>query len=298
MTVPPYDFARYLDAKSAVDDRALNATVREALVKELSSLPTETVLRTIEAGAGLGAMSRRLIRWLPHPLRCLLVDGDDTLVEKAAERMPEQFRKEGWSVRRLAPRELELKTERRSVTLKLEARDALLPPSEPGEPCDLLVAHAFLDLPPLEEALKALFGLLRPGGLFYFTLVFDGCTVLQPPLDTSLDDLMEECYHRAMDKGEEAHSRTGRRLLDKLAGDGIPVLAAGSSDWLVYPPYAAEEPYFLHHILHFMEDALEGCPHLEPSRVRRWLAARHLQVEEERLVFMARHIDVLGRWRP
>ena len=71
---------------------------------------------------------------------------------------------------------------------------------EPGKSAwDLLVAHAVLDLIDLPTALPRLLSLLSPGGLFYFTLNFDGVTTFEPPIDPDLDALIEALYHRTMD---------------------------------------------------------------------------------------------------
>src|SRR5258708_28533939 len=72
-------------------------------------------------------------------------------------------------------------------------------------------------------------------------------------------------YHRDMDEriryGRPAgESRTGRRLFHHLRDAGAPALAAGSSDWVVYPApdgnYPADEAYFLRSILNTILDAL------------------------------------------
>jgi len=43
---------------------------------------------------------------------------------------------------------------------------------------DVLIAHAFLDLMDISAPLPMLLSLLKPGGLFYSTIQFDGATVL------------------------------------------------------------------------------------------------------------------------
>ena len=71
---------------------------------------------------------------------------------------------------------------------------------EPGKSAwDLLVAHAVLDLVDLPTALPPLLSRLAPGGLFYFSLNFDGATIFEPPIDPDLDALIEALYHRTMD---------------------------------------------------------------------------------------------------
>ena len=42
--------------------------------------------------------------------------------------------------------------------------------------------------------------LARPGGLFYFSINFDGVTALEPQIDAHLDDEIMRLYHRSMDE--------------------------------------------------------------------------------------------------
>jgi hypothetical protein len=56
----------------------------------------------------------------------------------------------------------------------------------PDGPFDVILAHAFLDLVDLDRALPRLLA-LRPGGVFHFSLNFDGLTFL-PEIDPALDE--------------------------------------------------------------------------------------------------------------
>jgi hypothetical protein len=165
---------------------------------------------------------------------------------------------------------------------------------------DLVLAHSFLDLVNPESMLAILSPLLRVDGLFYFTLVFDGATIFRPIIDPAFDAIVEASYHKSMDERSASdkptrHSQTGRMLLEALSVRGVSILDAGSSDWVVFPPYKGDEAYFLHHILHFMEETLGSCRDLDPHRLKRWLEARHRQVEDGRLIYIAHQLDVLGR---
>jgi hypothetical protein len=93
-------------------------------------------------------------------------------------------------------------------------------------------------------------------------------------------------------------SRTGRHLFAHLQATGAEVLAAGSSDWMVFAGangYPADEAYFLHFIVHTIHTALTGYPALDAERFTAWIAQRHAQVEQGTLVYMAHQLDVLGR---
>jgi len=191
------------------------------------------------------------------------------------------------------------------VELCLQAGDILqyTAREENRESCDLLIAHAFLDLLDLPSALPALLGLLRPGGLFYFTLNFDGATLLEPAVDPALDEQIQALYHRTMDERRvdgrpSGDSRTGRHLFQALKRCGAKVLAAGASDWVVFPGpqgYPGDEAYFLHHILHTIAEALQGNPALDAGRFSHWAEERHAQVERGELVYIAHQLDFAGR---
>ena len=100
---------------------------------------------------------------------------------------------------------------------------------------DLIIAHALLDLLHLPTALPVLLQMVRPAGLFYFSINFDGATLFLPEVVPELDGRIEALYHHSMDTritdGQPSgDSRTGRRLFHALRAYGAEVLAAGSSD--------------------------------------------------------------------
>ena len=163
---------------------------------------------------------------------------------------------------------------------------------------DVLVAHAFLDLVDAPRLLPELFALLRPGGLFYFTINFDGLTILEPPVDPDFDEQVIATYHQTMDERGAGDSHSGRHLLSQLPAAGAEILAAGPSDWVVVPArggHPTEEAYFLRAILGFFETSLTGRPELDPARLAGWLARRRAQVEAGKLIYIAHQIDVCGR---
>ena len=168
---------------------------------------------------------------------------------------------------------------------------------------DLIVAHALLDLLHLPTALPILLQMVRPAGLFYFSINFDGATLFVPEVDPALDGRIEALYHRSMDTrmtdGQPSgDSRTGRKLFHALRENGAEVLAAGSSDWVVHPvggAYPADEAHFLGCILHFVEATLRGHPELEAREFEDWLSVRRRQVGGGELVYVAHQLDYCGR---
>ena len=61
---------------------------------------------------------------------------------------------------------------------------------------DLLIAHALLDLLHLPAALPSLLGMLRPGGLFYFSINFDGASLFLPGAGEALSTRQAGQPHR------------------------------------------------------------------------------------------------------
>ncbi|GIK58215.1 MAG: class I SAM-dependent methyltransferase [Chloroflexi bacterium] len=274
------DFPRYLAAKKTVDDRALNKEVWWAL---RDHLPPEPAI--IEVGAGIGTMVERLVEqefiWQG---RYTAVDHHPANITTARQRLAH-----------LPP----------ALRLELVAEDlyAFARRVHGREPWDVLIAHAVLDLLDIPAALPVLFSLLKPDGLFYFSLNFDGATILEPATDPSFDVLVEQLYHRTMDERvvsgrPSGDSYSGRHLFTHLRNRGAEILAAGSSDWVVWARhgrYPADEAYFLHFIIHTMHQALQGHPELEAAQFDQWVAQRHAQIENGELVYIAHQLDFLGR---
>lgn len=267
------DFQEYLRAKRSVDDRALNRRVLERLRAELPDDP-----RTVEVGAGIGTGITRLLDWevLPERVEYTAIDDRSENVAAAREHLVEEgFTEDG---ERLV---------RGDTTVSLVAGDAFEVLSDEAE-YDLLVAQAFLDLVEIDDALPTLFDALSPKGLAYFPITFDGETVFEP--SHPLDDRVLGAYHRDMDR--EGTSETGRQLLAAVPDAGGEVLAAGSSDWVVYPPYSRDERVFLAAIL----DTIEGALADElGDDLEEWLGVRRRQLHEGELIYVAHQLDVLAR---
>ncbi len=102
---------------------------------------------------------------------------------------------------------------------------------------------------------------------------------------------------RITDGHPSGDSRTGRHLFGSLAQGGFDVLAAGSSDWVVFPVqgrYPADEAFFLHFIVHTMHGALHNDPAVAGEEFERWIAARHAQIERGELTYIAHQLDFMG----
>ena len=295
-------FVEYLAAKKPIDDRALNARVWSALQEAISAY---TRPRVLEVGCGTGTMLERLIE------RKVLTAADYLGLDLSAESLhaaPARLAQWGEATGRAVRAEsgaLSITGMGVSVTVRFSQADAVDLPVrvELGQDWDLLVAHALLDMVDVPRALAAMLPLLRPGGLFYFSLVFDGLTVLEPELDRPLDEQIMALYHGAMDQRmrqglPSGDSRAGRHLFRELREAGAELLEAGSSDWVVFPragAYSAKEAVFLRWILHFIEHSLTGHAELDPGALAHWLEQRRAQLARAELIYLAHQLDFLGR---
>ncbi|MCX5894084.1 MAG: class I SAM-dependent methyltransferase [Deltaproteobacteria bacterium] len=267
-----YSFLRYLAAKQGLDDRSLNRHVRETLADRLLERRSATPCRVLEVGCGIGTMLERLIDWQ------LLAEAAYTGIDVHPDNIGEAHRRfRRFAAARGADLALEAdrflyRQPRQTMAARFEAIDLFhfLVREQGRGGFDLILAHAFLDLVDLGTTLPDLLSLLVPGGLFYFTLNFDGSTIFKPTIDAGLDQRIEILYHQTMDQRQvggqlSGSSHTGRRLFEHLQAAGATVLAAGSSDWVVFPGpggYPGDEAYFLHFIIHTVHQALEGHPEL------------------------------------
>jgi SAM-dependent methyltransferase len=292
----PMTYARYLAAKTTVDDRALNRPV----LAELRRLMPAGAPRVLEVGAGLGTMVARLVDWeVVGTGEYVLLDADRELLDRSRRWLRDWAATRGL---RSEPRpdglqvgELRVRLEHAELGGYLEAG--------PGSVADVLIANAVLDLVDVPAVLPGLLRLLSPGGVYWFTINYDGESIFAP--GHPHDDQVMQAYHRDMDErvryGRPAgDSRTGRRLFHQLREAGAPALAAGSSDWVVTAGpdgnYPGDEAYFLRSILSTIQSALESRQEwVEPAALASWLAERGRQLAAGELVYIAHQLDFVGR---
>jgi SAM-dependent methyltransferase len=289
-------YARYLTAKTTVDDRALNRPV----LAELCRLMPAGAPRVLEVGAGLGTMVARLLDWgVVGAGEYILLDTDRQLLDDsrrwlgdwaAARDLRSDLRPDGLQVGDLRVRLVHAELGRYLET-------------DHGALADVLIANALLDLVDVPAVLPGLLRLLAPGGVYWFTINYDGESIFAP--GHRHDDQVMRAYHRDMDErvryGRPAgESRTGRHLFHQLRAAGAPALAAGSSDWVVTAGpdgnYPADEADFLRGILSTIQDALRSRPdRVDPADLADWLAVRRRQLAAGELVYIAHQLDFAGR---
>ena len=289
-------YDRYLAAKTTVDDRALNQRV----LAELRRLMPAGAPRVLEIGAGLGTMAARLLDWgVVGAGEYVLLDADRQLLDCSRQWLRDWAAARGV---RSDPLPDGLQVGDLRVRLVHAELGGYLEGAH-GELADVLIANAVLDLVDVQAVLPGLLRLLVPGGVYWFTINYDGETIFEPghPLDVQV----MRAYHRDMDErvryGRPAgESRTGRHLFHHLRDVRAPALAAGPSDWVVHPArdgnYPADEAYFLRAILDTVRDALRDRPDwVEPADLADWLDVRYRQLAAGDLVYIAHQLDFAGR---
>jgi len=311
----PPAFQEYLEAKRLVDLRCLNRRVSAAFRSRLEAIRDPAV---IDLGTGTGLMIRKLASMhLSGSVRIFGVDLDEDSCRAARAFIEDDLVRIGYRMEEVKQahgnsgscERLHALGESCSLRIEMRVGDVLAPgtPWLPeGTSFDAVTANAFLDLMPLNDTLALVCRLLKPGGLFYATINYDGITTLLPTGDD--DDFESELldiYNRSMEmrrvRGKvTGGSRTGRRLYGSLLEQGFAIIEWGSSDWVVVPKagrYRPGEKTFLRAILQmiFEEGRLSG--NLERERLDRWHEKRLGALEERvaTLSLMNHQVDVLAR---
>ncbi len=293
-----YNFIDYLKAKISVDDEALNRQVWDRLHDWIAAQPTEEDLRILEVGGGIGTM-------LPRMLSAgLLPSCTYTMVDLMAENIDYAFayltdwgREHDYQVEVNGEHAFILSNAQTIVKVELMAEEVYGFLARQTGQYDLLVAHAFLDLFVLDEALPRLFSILRPDGGYYFTINYDGETAFSPALPGFQEEHILRLYNGLMDANAPGGRHTSRRLFEHLYQIGAEILSSGSSAWVVFPSpdgYRAQQAYFLHFIIDLIEGALQNHLEVTGAVVTAWAAERHAQIERKQLVYIAYQLDFFG----
>ena len=298
---PAFSYAKYLASKESIDARSLNRNVWDDFVSQLRG--ASQVLQVIELGGGIGTTFKRIASQnLQADLHYTLVDNEqenlDHFTSHVAEWMGEmQYQQEAALAWRNSVGSLV------KVTPLLKDVHHLLADKAAKGKWDWMIAQAFLDLFDIEDFLSPLLSLLRPGGLFYFPINFDGITSFLPTMSPELDAHVESIYHDSMDARAtqptlKGHSQSGRLLLSEILRLKHEILSAGASDWIIHPvngTYIQSDQFFLGQMLHFVESELKKSNEIDNDVADDWLKKRRQQLNSGELIFLAHQIDVLGR---
>jgi plasmid stabilization system protein ParE len=165
-----------------------------------------------------------------------MIDAMAENIAMAQERLPHWAAEAGYRVEEgltASSWQMNLPSGARQLRVHLEIADCFDFAAQPEQAkrYDLLIAHAFLDLVDIPQALPRLRAILRPHALCYLTINFDGGTILQPEIDPGFDQLIESVYHETMDRrmtnGQPSgDSHSGRHLFGHLRTAGIEIIDA------------------------------------------------------------------------
>lgn len=292
-----FSFPKYLASKRAVDDRALNFNVWNRLAEHLVEMENGSQVRVLELGAGTGAMFQRMAEWgALSTAHYTMVDQQEENIQAGIGAIEEWAARQGHTARREGP-QLYLSSAANQFTLEFAQADAGDFAERSGRGVwDLVVAHAFLDLVDVPKLLARVIPAVRSGGLFYFTINFDGLTLFEPEIAGDAEILA--AYHRSMEERGSGDSLTGRRLFGWLREAGLRLVEAGASDWVVFPRrtgYSHDEKHFLQDILYFFKSSLHDRLDLPAGLLDSWLTTRRMQIDRGELVFIAHQIDFLAQ---
>ena len=300
-----FSFPRYLTSKKTVDDRALNRVVIDTFRDRLKLIGADYP-NFLEIGAGIGSMIDRLVDWnIVKKGRYVALDSMEENIVEARRRILEwaSARKfqtsihDDGAIRIFSKAGIDLRVE----FVNQDIFDYINSMAD-GQKFDALLSNAFLDLIDIKSQLPSIMGLLKPDGVYYFTINFDGATVFQPETDPELDARIERLYHQTMDdritKGAKSgDSRAGRHLFNHLLSNGCSVLEVGASDWVVTPVqsgYRYDEEYFLRFIVETVGAALKNNPGVSGDDLNQWMEIRREQIKRRELFYMAHQLDYTG----
>jgi SAM-dependent methyltransferase len=195
----------------------------------------EPAPRLLDLGTGTGAMLRRVLEFRTAGDALLSgLDSGPMSLESAAGRIRSQLESAGLQVRvRRTPGRWELEAEGRGRRLGVRLVRGDLLDADPAMLSglgshDLVTAHAFLDLLPVERGLRTIRSLLRPGGLLYATLNYDGLTVLLPAVNITTSNLPGGTVDVAYNQTLTASGGNGTYTWTKSSGT-LPARRVSSS---------------------------------------------------------------------
>lgn len=288
----------YLRAKASIDDRSLHEATANAFGERLAALGASAPLRNnrtnrkarlLELGAGSGATLERLVRrWDLHNAEYHALDHDEVLLTSLTASPGATLARERGVI----------------ITTHAESLEAIVERNVDQQPdaerFDVLLAHLVWDLFDVPTVMPRALGLLEPGGIAYFTCLFDGVTSFLPTLDPDLDERIERAYHASMTASDPQRSgpNTGRAALETLISGGAEILSAGPSGWTILPiegAYPEGAQTVLATMLDFVEDSVGRDPALHPDELARWRTARRTALTSKRLGLLTHQWDVLAR---
>lgn len=285
-----FDYVAYLDIKKAIDDRSLNADVWQSMLKwTREKCQQDSSIHILEIGAGIGTMIERLLERLsPASVLYQAVEPEPAFASAARSRLQHWAQNRGLVFSEIDPLNWVLAgndCEYRINWICAEAGnlDNFVAPRS----CDLLIAHAVVDLLPVPELLPRLMEKLNVDGAYYFSLNYAGETNFDP--EHPSDQLLMRAYNRDMDKrhqqGSWQASLTGKNLGSWLHDQGHRTITEGPSDWQL----ESGDGDFIENILDTINKALR-----EEKALSSWYQERCHQLRQHALRLEITNTDYFG----
>lgn len=303
-----FSYIKYLSAKKHLDNRTINKTVFDALKDNLAPTSAEKVLSITEFGSGIGTMIERLIDWglLKECVYTSIEQNDEFIMQTVARlRKYADANEFHFSEENEQPNVKLIRLRKNAlIRIRLIASDFFdVNPKEYQIPSqDLIIAHTFLDIFHLPDALTHMLSFLKEGGLFYLTSNYDGITHFLPHSVPEIDRKMESLYNQSMDirssDKKQGGSRCGSQLFSEIYLAGGQILESGSSDWVIFPGennYHPDEKYFVECIIKTAARAITETGDISEQEVALWVHRKLDQLYSNQLIFQAHQLDFMGK---
>ena len=293
-------YIRYLAVKRQIDDRSLSQSVWRKLRHRLRQANRRRPLDVIEMGGGIGTMFDRTLDWAlaPH-MQYTLIEANRAYLaefESRLKRLPYISTGSETLFHGKAPSGV-------TFVLEILCADIYAVIDDPNmfNRWDVVMAHAVMDLVNIPETLHGFQRLLRPGGLLYLTLNYDGFSCFLPQWEPEFEEMLVARYHRSMDNRiiegrSSGSSQSGRQIILHLLSAKLPLIAVGNSDWIVFPQhggYTRGEVFFLETIVYTIKRQLQQDSAVDQHKLAQWAKHRITQIAAGELIFMARNLDIL-----
>jgi SAM-dependent methyltransferase len=295
-------FRDYLDVKTSLDERSLNPTVQTAF---LDALRGREWLTCLDLGAGTGASLWRLLNAeLSAGLAITAVDRDAALLDIAFKRTTVLLRARGFTVSTPAAGSLRARRGGRHLAIDFITADLQhFNAADDAGRFDAVIAHQVMDLLPPRTMAERIAAWLRPQGVFYATLNYEGGTALFPVYrEEALEDRILAVYDDSMEKRRvwdqsSGGARSGRRLYGALLEHGLAPLAHGTSDWNLTPlhrVYLDRDDLCLVALLGMIRDEAARSGEFSGEALDLWHRDRLHKLENGELGLIVHQIDLLA----
>lgn len=295
------NFSDYLDAKFCLDARCLNKDVYQTL---LSSLSEKGQVRWLDLGTGTGAMLKHLLESdLKNAFEITGLDIEGELLDIARNQLSGFLQTRNY---RLREHEGRLIAQNGNQEIWLDfvccPLQDLTPRSAPPE-CDLITAHAFMDIVPLQSSAELISDWLAVGGMFYSTINYDGETTFFPAYENqAFENQLLAVYYESMEaRRTNGHktggAKAGRRLYQALENNGFEILAYGSSDWNLTPirgAYRDNDQTCLLALLDMIYTEGTRQTSLDQLELKGWQENRSNLVHRQKLGTIVHQLDLLA----